>query len=379
MPLRSQSSLTHRMPLTNSRLRFEREKSGRVVFLGGSITAGAGWRDLVGSAIQSRFPQARIELLNAGIPSLGSTPNAFRFEQDACRHGRVDLLTIDAAVNDQVNGFTPLEQIRGMEGTIRRARRLNPAIDVVMLHFAEESMVADYDADRLPPVIANHERVAEHYGVSTVDMPREMSRGIAAGEYSLEQWGGIHPSAFGHELYARNITRLLDASWQSPLAPEAGITPHAMPAPIDARSYFHGRYAPVDIVEPSDGWSLDPAWKPADRLPTRHGFVDVPVLQATRPGATLTLQFQGPSIGLFVNSGADAGLVEFSIDGSPFRTRDLFTHWSQSLHLPWAVMLDGDLAPGNHTLTLRVSESRHSRSCGNAVRIVHFLVNAPVY
>jgi hypothetical protein len=38
-------------------------------------------------------------------------------------------------------------------------------------------------------------------------------------------------------------------------------------------------------------------------------------------------------------------------------------------------VLEGDLAPGPHTLTLRVSARRHEDSTGNAVRIAHFLVN----
>jgi sialidase-1 len=103
---------------------FEREKKGRVVFLGGSITAGGGWRDSLCADLQKRFPETQFEFINAGISSLGSTPGAFRFERDVLSKGRVDLIFIDAAVNDRVNGFGTVEQILGMEGIVRHAGRL---------------------------------------------------------------------------------------------------------------------------------------------------------------------------------------------------------------------------------------------------------------
>jgi len=43
----------------------------RVAFLGGSITHNPGWRDHVAADLQRRFPQAEIEFVNAGIPSMG--------------------------------------------------------------------------------------------------------------------------------------------------------------------------------------------------------------------------------------------------------------------------------------------------------------------
>ena len=74
-------------------------------------------------------------------------------------------------------------------------------------------------------------------------------------------------------------------------------------------------------------------------------------------------------------AGPDAGVVEFRVDGKPFRTTDLFTHWSSGLHIPWAYVLDADLAEGAHELTLRMSEKKNDASKGHAARIVNFLAN----
>jgi sialidase-1 len=81
-----------------------------------------------------------------------------------------------------------------------------------------------------------------------------------------------------------------------------------------------------------------------------------------------------------VAAGPDAGAVEFSIDlnnnrGAPFRSRNLFTEWSPTLHIPWAYVLDADLPPGPHELTMRVSAAADPRSIGHAIRITHMLAN----
>src|SRR5688572_2541413 len=160
--------------LDNCRLHFERERTGRVAFLGGSITAAKGWRERVGEDLQRRFPRTAFEFVNAGIPSLGSTPNAFRFSRDVLDRGPIDLLFVEAAVNDSTNGQTDAEQIRGVEGIVRHARRANPLTDIIQLHFVDPEKMAEIRRGRSPAVIINHERVAAHYAVPSIDLAKEV-------------------------------------------------------------------------------------------------------------------------------------------------------------------------------------------------------------
>jgi hypothetical protein len=46
--------------------KFEREKTARIAFLGGSITAGGGWRDHAMKYFQAKFPQTKFEFIAAG-------------------------------------------------------------------------------------------------------------------------------------------------------------------------------------------------------------------------------------------------------------------------------------------------------------------------
>ena len=318
---------TVRGGLDNCRVKFEREGQGRVAFLGGSITAGGGWRDQVGAELQRRFPKTKFDFINAGISSFGSTPGAFRFSRDVLKNGPVDLLFEEAAVNDETNGQTDLEQVRGMEGIVRQARLANPAMDIVLLHFADPAKTAMFNQGKIPAVIVNHEKVAAHYNVPSINLAKEVAERIHAGEFTWEKdFIDLHPSPFGHTLYCRAVKRLFDETWRDPLPPAAKLQPYPLPEkPVDDGSYFRGRFVPLEQAVLDAGWKLEPAWKPADKAGTRAGFVDVPMLVAETPGATLRLKFSGTAVGLFVAAGPDAAIVEYRIDGGPVATRDLFT------------------------------------------------------
>ena len=142
----------HRQNLKNSYLKFQHEKKGRVVFLGGSITYNPGWRDSVCNYLQEKFPETTFDFVNAGIPSMGSTPGAFRFERDVLKNGPVDLLFEEAAVNDDTNRRTPDEIVRGMEGIVRHATTANPKCDVVMMYFVDPGKMEHYRAGEVPEV-----------------------------------------------------------------------------------------------------------------------------------------------------------------------------------------------------------------------------------
>jgi len=363
--------------LTNCRIKFQREKTGRVAFLGGSITYNPGWRDMLCRYLQQRFPETEFEFIAAGIPSTGSTPGAFRLTRDVFKNGPVDLLFEEAAVNDSTNYRTDTDQIRGMEGIVRHALTLNPSIDIVLMYFVDPEKMKAYNEGLVPAVIRNHEKVAEHYQLPSLNLAMEVTERINAGQFDwANDFRNLHPSPFGQNVYFRSMKHMLDTAWAEPLPEKAESSPYAIPAePLDRFSYYRGRYVSIDDAELVEGFVRDAAWRPEDGAGVRKGFVDVPVLKADKPGAVLRLKFEGTAIGVFVTCGPDVGIVEYSIDNSSFRQIDQFTQWSARLHLPWAYVLDAELNPGSHELTLRTTDRRNPNSRGDACRIVYFLAN----
>lgn len=370
--------------LQKCRVVFEKTGRGRVAFLGGSITASKGWRDHVCDDLKRRFPSTEFDFISAGLPSMGSTPGAFRFSRDVLAKGPVDLLFEEAAVNDDTNGFSDIEQVRGMEGIVRQALLSNPQMDVVLLHFADPGKITEIRNGKTPSVISNHERVAEHYRIPSINLAKEVTERIGAGEFTWEaDFRDLHPSPFGHTLYAKSIGRMFDEAWVASKSSQQ-TTSTILPPPADKSSYFMGRLAnPLELLETSklkliSGWKIDKMWKPEGQAGTRVGFVNVPALIADQPGDTMQLTFTGSGIGLFVAAGPDTGRAEYRMDGGEWTTLELFTQWSPGLHLPWAKMLASDLTSSEHVLELRVRGDRDPRSKGHAIRIMHFLVNGPI-
>ncbi|PHN05996.1 SGNH/GDSL hydrolase family protein [Flavilitoribacter nigricans] len=362
--------------LQNAQLRFEREKTGRVAFLGGSITHNPGWRDSVCVYLQRRFPETTFEFIAAGIPSMGSTPGAFRLDRDVLSKGRIDLLFEEAAVNDATNGRSREEQIKAMEGIVRHVRYRNPAADILLMYFVDPDKMADYRAGRVPEVIQHHEVVALHYGLPSINLAREVTERIDRGEFSWEQdFKDLHPSPFGQGVYARSMIHFLDRAFDHNLTAETQVTPHSLPEKLEPFCYDDGRLIDIGAAGLADGWQLESNWSPGDGTGTRKNYTQVPMLIGTSPGGALRLKFRGHTVGIAVAAGQDAGMIEYRIDKGDWQRLNLFTQWSKSLHLPWYYTLAGGLKDKKHRLEIRVIGEKDERSNGNACRIRYFYAN----
>ena len=373
--VQSDDYIVLRDDLTNSRLHFTQDKEGRVAFLGGSITwAPNGWREMTCEGLKKRFPQTRFDFVNAGISSTDSTLGPFRLGEDVFSRGQVDLLFVEFAVNDHHNSRAEVERIRGMEGIVRQARARNPRIDIVMIYFVEPDKMDDIKRGKTPAEIVSHEKVAAHYEITSIDLARQVTHDIQAGRYTWDDFGGLHPDKFGHRIYADTIERLFDTAWKNLVVEGTERKPRPLAEPIDPFNYQRARYIELDRAVVVDGWEYVDSWNAKD-AGTRPRFRDVPMLVATEPGAILKLYFKGTAVGLLVVAGPDVGVLEYRINGGPYRAVDQFTQWSEGLHIPWAYLLEADLAQGEHELTLRTTSKKNTDSHGHAARIVKFLAN----
>jgi hypothetical protein len=363
-----------------------------VAFLGGSITYNPGWQDKVCAWLKARYPQTDFHFIAAGIPSLGSVPHAFRLQQDLLDSGRVDLLFLETAVNDRVNGTDSLSQLRALEGIVRHGRHNNADMDIVLMAFADPDKTKDYENGKVPVEIANQELIATHYNLAFINIAKEVHDKIHHGEFSWEKdFKDVHPAEFGQQLYFDNIKALLTAQFRamstrvpstkssqnanSPARELATAQSISLPDPLDKACLENGHYVAVDAAHHDTAWVLDKDWTPKDKADTRPGFVHLPVLESTSPGAELSLPFNGTAVGIAIVSGPDAGIIGYSIDDQPSRQLNLYTQWSKWLHLPWYLLLGSGLPAGPHILHIRTSEASNPQSKGHACRIVHFPVN----
>ncbi len=362
--------------LDNSYRQFEKHKKGRIAFLGGSITYNGGWRDSLMAYFQARFPQTEFDFIAAGIPSMGSTPSAYRLQRDVLSKGSIDLLFLEAAVNDATNERSDLEQIRGMEGIIRNLRRSNTSSDIVIMYFVDPDKMNVYRQGQEPRVISNHNQVARHYGIPTINLAREVTDRIDNQEFSWEQdFKDLHPSPFGQGIYAHSMIQFLQQAYSTRAKVNQEVLPHPVPQKLEPWCYDNGRLLDIGTAEIKNRWVINSNWEPDDGSGTRDNYIAVPMLVSSTPGAALSLAFEGNAVGIVVASGYDAGIVEYRIDQGDWQKQNLFTRWSSLLHLPWFYTLAAGLPNQPHQLELRISQHRDPESDGNACRIRYFFVN----
>lgn len=366
-----------RAGLGNSYQVFSRSGKARVAFLGGSITEMNGWRNLVAESLENHFPETKFDFVFAGIASTDSTLGAFRLEHDVFSAGKVDLLFIESAVNELHNGRTKEEIQRAVEGIVRHAIRHNPDIDVVAQYFADNEYVRQVTAGTVPWQIETINTVMERYQLPSINQVVMLTAKLSAGKITPAEFArdGCHPAEKGHQLYADNINTLFEICWSSKPQSKT-MRSRRLPPALYPDHFGDGRYADIRTAKLGEGWTYVENWKPTSGG-TRKQFVNLPVIEATEPGAELTLKFEGSAIGIVIPAGPDAGIIEYKVDGGDYKSIDLFTKWSGGLHLPWIHMLETGLPEGRHVLTLRMTDQQNKNSKGTACRICYFAVNAP--
>ena len=366
--------IRHRGSVTNAFARFQNEKKGCVAFLGGSITEMRGWKEQVEEDLRQRFPETEFQFIEAGIASTGSTPHAFRLEQDVLAKGTPDLLFLEAAVNDATNYFTAEAQVRGMEGIVRHLRKVNPRMDLMFLYFMYDPFIPLLEKDIEPDVIMNHERVANHYYITSINLAREITERMTAGELTWKDFGGVHPSWMGHKYYTAAINRVFDADARL-MARKPTIQSYSLPEILDAYSYEKGHFVDIHKADKLKGFQLDENWMPKKHtadVGLRNGFHKVPMLESVEENASLRLEFEGKAIGIFCVSGPAAGVLEYTIDGKAYKPLEMYTEWSSFLYIPWVYMLATELSDGRHVLNIRV---KHGQGKGTECQIRNFVVN----
>ena len=367
-------NINSRGQYTNSINQFTIGETGRVAFMGGSITQMNGYRPMVSQFLENKFPKTKFEFINAGISSTCSTTGAFRLKSHVLDKGDIDLFFIEFAVNDdQDAAHAERDCVRGMEGIIRHARKAQPQMDIVVTYFVNPGMLNQLKEGKIPMPIAAHEKVLKHYNVSSIFLAREVADRIKSGKLTWSEFGGTHPKPAGNAIAAEMIKHLLNQVWSGKIS--ADKNNHEVPDKlIDQKSYYRGDFlSPEKFSNKSWVWKI-PDWK---KIPGnfRNTFSGMKLLCCNSTDKELTVNFKGPALGVYVLAGPDAGVIEVSMDGGAWKSYDLYHRHSRGLHYPRTVMFATDLKSSDHTARIRVSEKSNKSSKGSCARILNFTVN----
>lgn len=280
-------------------------EEANVVFLGGSITWGAGavdpqktsYRALVSSWLEDQFPKATIKSIDAAIGGTGSKLGVFRMDRDVTPYDP-DLIFVEFAVND---GESP-DTMETMEGIIRKLHTHAPEAAIVILVIGAGAGYSNLLTWKL------HRSLAASYGLPCIDIVSPVMKLVKEG-LSFDEFlcDGCHPKDKGYRIYADIICRDLVR-----MAYEDGS-----PVPFPEKPLTENRFESASMVELSK--IADPGeWTPAvpsingtwyDHQPSRWQSSAVVPFKA---GANLKIRKTFSGLGLY---------YELTRDGGPFVVR----------------------------------------------------------
>lgn len=326
------------------------------VFIGGSITEGAGARDKRNrwtTRITKWFNSlplgnTHITEINAGIGGTESTYGILRLRRDVLQH-RPDMVFLEFAVNDV--GISEELSARCYEGILYALSQLEPVPDVICL-----GMVCNHNN---PTRSSLHRKLAAKYGLQYIDVKEGMDAQIGLAEPgvnterdSMFARDNIHPSDKGYGFYADYIrSQLTDDSFRKPCC--------ASPSPELCR--ITGRF--INAVDMAHTGSWAPMGE-GDWNQRNHGRQGSSMI-AREPDGALICEFDGTVMMPILRIGRTYGKVAMTLDGV---TTELDLYYATD-HQPVAQQWRFDLPAGHHRLEFRALGTKNERSTDTAVRI----------
>lgn len=327
-----------RSGLPNVAAKIARGEEVRVAFLGGSITAAAGWRVFILDHVERKYPKSKFVEINASVSGTGSDYGAPRLQRDVLRHGP-DLLFVEFAVNDGTG--SPRVEAR-MEGIVRQTWAANPHTDICFVYTVSDGMLKDLLAGNYQSTARSMENVAAHYGIPSFNFGVEVARRIAAGTLVMTAPQSVkadaqgrdaqgrliftrdktHPTEAGHGVYAARLALALP-----PFLCTGSAGPHALAAPLSKEHWQRARIVGVAETDHDGQWQPVPTHDVHVTTQSGHNMVP-PTWVAMEPGARSTFRFTGTALGIVGLKGPENGQFRVTIDELPPETGTLFDSFS---------------------------------------------------
>jgi len=206
---------SHRARVAKTRAKLESGQEVTIVAWGDSVTAGGDatrpefrFPDAFAQALRYKFPQARVNLINAGRGGWNTDMSLPLFSDDVIKH-KPDLVTMEF-VNDM--GMTEEHLRKNWFQAIDQVRAAGGEVVIITPHFTMPQRMG-HDGLETPetrPAVAFLRQIAEEKQVALADASKRWEHLAAEGiPYFIHLRNGInHPDDFGHQLFVDELMRL---------------------------------------------------------------------------------------------------------------------------------------------------------------------------
>lgn len=218
--------------LNNTVRKLNVDKKLNVVYLGGSVTNGFGssnsnelsWRALSGKYLKEQFPDAEINLVNAGIGGTGTGFARFRLKTDVLNYNP-DLVFIEFSINDSYESYSPETSKLYYESIIHTINNANPNTDIVMVVITDRGNMRNGHTN----IVKAHFDIARYYNLPVINIvdavAEDMKENGRDEDYYLNDWA--HPNDNGYAFYASVVNKFIDENIIA--ASYGGLEPHTVP------------------------------------------------------------------------------------------------------------------------------------------------------
>jgi GDSL-like lipase/acylhydrolase family protein len=341
-------------------------------YLGGSITLAEGYRPKTVKWFQDKYSGSKITHINAGIGGTGSVLGVFRIDNDILVQNP-DLVFVEFSSND-CEHTTQEWCMSAMEGIVRKIWNQNPETDICFLYTINLPQREALHQDKLYWTAETMEKIAEHYGIPSINMGVEVIRQEKLGNlvYRVEadseeeikarnedkivfSYDSVHPTLDdGHDLYLKVISECFE-EMDSIDSCEVRKIPQA----LSETPWTSARLLPISCTTLSNEWQ---EVNPADEGLTCeniHRFK--PLYKTSVPGAEIKFKFKGTGFGVFSIFGLNSGQFKVFIDGKLYGKAPLFDQYGNSYRVHYR-MIATDLEDEDHDVLLELGSEPTDKS-----------------
>jgi hypothetical protein len=254
-----------------------------------------------------------------------------------------------------------------MEGIVRQIWKANPQTDICFVYTIHKAFLPDYEKGLCNRSTSAHERVADHYGIPSINMALRVAQLHGQGKLVFPvppkekapegklvfAHDECHPTDAGHELFTEVIT---DALKEIQGKSKPGT--RKLREPLCADNWEDARLVEL---QPS---MLTGSWKKMDTAQglgkAFHGRLPT-IWHGGTPGDKLTFKFRGSLCRLYDLVGPDGGIAVCTVDGKPQGKRPRFDWYCTYWRLAAFQVAAGLPADAVHTVRVEISPKQPGR------------------
>ena len=327
---------------------FEDPSNINIVYLGGSITAGAGagggqnWVDITGKYFSKTFGENNVHNHNVGVGGTGSEYGLLRLKRDVIDKNP-DMVFIEFAVNDGGRDTT-----RYLESMVLSLQKLEKVPYICFVYTTNRTLNVNQTYQRA---------VADYYGLAQIDFQARMTQELKDNpKNTMETYLGdsVHPNATGYAVYGDEVTKCLATG-------KYYTKPKVMDKKYNSKSLFvNTTFTPAADYVTTNGWQ-----KSGNFVTT---FEDVGAA-----GQKLHFDFTGNVLAIEHRLHKNGGMYKVIIDGKTMATvSDYYKDNGGQLVLGYS---NFDLGQGKHTLDIEVTDQKDNASGGYMVGLYNIITN----